>query len=231
VTDPLNRVTGLTYDPAGNPATVTVPKGNQSSFTYWADNLLKTVDSSGDPTVSTFTYNPTHTLASVETSTGLAWNFAYDNANRLTQEQDQNNPGAGTFTIARAYDPVSNLTGLTIGALAPIAYTYNERNELLSLTGPGGETSFGYDFAGNRTLVQNPSGRTRTYTYDPADRVQSVTNLTGSGSQGFSYSYDPNGNVLSENTTTYTPTSSIAYRRGMTRLGDGMRGPASPGVP
>jgi YD repeat-containing protein len=118
-------VTSLTYDPAGNPATVTTPKGNQTSFTYGVDNLLATVSSNADPTVQTFTYNPTHTLASVTQTGGKTCSFAYDAANRLTQEQDQNNPGAGIFTLGRAYDPVSNLTGLTIGSLSPLTFAYN----------------------------------------------------------------------------------------------------------
>ncbi|MHB1345121.1 MAG: RHS repeat domain-containing protein, partial [Thermoleophilia bacterium] len=203
VTDPLTRTTELFYDPAGNVTKVHTPTGNETSYTYTADDLLHTVGYLSDPLTYTFSYNPTHTLASVATNTGRTWSYLYDSGNRPTAATDQNNPALSAFTVASAYDAVSNRTSLTVGALAPYTFSYNARNELATLSGPGGQTGFTYDAGGRRTQAANPGGRTRAFTYDPASRVTQVQNQTASGTQTFTYTYDAAGNVLSENQQTY----------------------------
>ena len=99
---------------------------------------------------------------------------------------------------------MGNLTSLAIGSLDPVTYAYNARNDLTSVTDPGGESSFSYDDGERLTEVATPEGSTRAYSYDAASRPTQVENTTGSGTHTLDYTYDANGNVLSENSNTYT---------------------------
>jgi RHS repeat-associated protein len=200
----LERTTELSYDPAGNITSVLSPAGSETRYDYYRDNLLRTVRDGAGQALFSFTYNPTHTLSGVTGQGGKSWSYEYDEANRLTEETDHNNSAhAQGFSLVRGYDPVSNLTSLAVGSLSPLTYSYNDRNELSTLVGPGGSTSFAYDPAGNRTEIETPDASERTYSYDPANRVSEVSNQTASGTQEFTYTYDASGNVLSENDKTY----------------------------
>jgi RHS repeat-associated protein len=204
ITDPLGRLTGFTYDPAGNLTGVAYPNGNQVSYAYTAADQLAQVSYGGAPATWLFTYNVTGTLAQVAKDDGRTWSFSHDAADRLLTATDRNNPALGPFSVAYAYDGVGNLTGLTLGSLSPLAYSYNARNELVSLTGPGGATAFTYDDAGRLTQIATPGASTRSFSYDAVGNITGVTNLTAGGSQAFAYSHDANGNVVAANTESYT---------------------------
>src|ERR671922_1959691 len=64
---------------------------------------------------------------------------------------------------------------------------------MTSATAPNGSSlSYGYDAAGNRLWMETPGGRT-SYTYDAANRLQTVTDPWNSTT---SYDYDPVGNLI-----------------------------------
>ena len=203
VTDPLSKVTEYAYDPAGNLTSVTYPNAHETILTYTDDNLLEEISHSGSATTSTYSYNPTHTVSQVERNDAKTWVYSYDEGNRLVSESDENNPQLGTLTIGRDYDAVSNLTGLGIGSLVSLALTYDARDLVASLTDPGGTTTFTHDPGGRLTEITTPDGSTRSLTYYAAGRPSEVENVTDSGTQTFTYTYDANGNVLSENDTEY----------------------------
>jgi RHS repeat-associated protein len=152
----------------------------------------------------TYSYNPISAPNEVERNDGKTWTYTYDEGNRLATEADENNSALGTLTLERTYDEVSNVTGLEIGTLVSLALTYDTRNLLASLTDPGGTSTFSHDDGGRLTEIATPEGSTRSFTYDPASRVTEVENVTDSGTEVLTYTYDANGNVLSENDTTYT---------------------------
>lgn len=204
VTDPLSEVTEYDYDPVGNLASITYPSADETSFTYTDDNLLEEISHSGSATTYTYSYNPTNTVSQVERNDNATWSYSYDEANRLTSESDENNSELGTLTIERDYDNVSNLTGLDIGVSVSLSLTYDARNLVASLTDPGGTSTFTHDDGGRLTEIATPEGSTRSLTYDAAGRPTEVENVTDSGTQTLTYTYDANGNVTSEGSTTYT---------------------------
>jgi hypothetical protein len=55
--------------------------------------------------------------------------------NRLSNATDQNNPALGSLGVGWTYDQVSNVTGLEIGTLVPLALTYDARDLVASLSG------------------------------------------------------------------------------------------------
>jgi YD repeat-containing protein len=97
----------------------------------------------------------------------------------------------------------SSVTGLEIGSLVALALTYDARNLLSTLSGPGGSSSFTHDPGGRLTQIETPDATTRSLAYDAAGRPTQLQNTTQSGTQTFAYTYDANGNVTSENQTTY----------------------------
>ena len=203
ITDPLSHVLGLAYDPAGNLLSITSPNSQVTSFTYTPDDLLAGFSHSGDSTSYAYTYNAEDDLTQVQRNDGSTWNYTYDSADRVVSATDHNNTALGALTVGRSYDAVSNLTGLAIGSLMPLAYTYDARDLVATLTDAGGQSDFTRDPGGRLTQIATPEGSSRSFTYDAAGNPTQVQNVTGSGTQTFAYAYDANGNVLSENSATY----------------------------
>ncbi len=76
-------------------------------------------------------------------------------------------------------------------AAGTIAYQYDERGNLLSVTNHNGDVvSYTYDQYGNKISMTYPDGRTVSYTYDAMNRMTSVVGLDG---ETTTYSYDPAG--------------------------------------
>jgi YD repeat-containing protein len=94
----------------------------------------------------------------------------YDLDSRLTQVIDP----TGTYKFS--FDNMGRLTG------ASVNYTF--------LTARTFTTSYGYDFASNRTGFTDPENGATAYIYDTLNRLQTLTPpsaFSGTGSFGFSY--------------------------------------------
>jgi RHS repeat-associated protein len=73
--------------------------------------------------------------------------------------------------------------GCLSGALTT-TYQYNDFNQLLSATGPGGVTTFAYDDNGNQISKVEPGGTT-LYTWDARDRLVEVQSSSGISRYGY----------------------------------------------
>jgi RHS repeat-associated protein len=204
VTDPLSKVTTYDYDNVGNLTSLGFPSDDETSFSYTSDNLIHEISHSGDPAAYTYSYNTLRAVSQVEDNNGDTWAYTYDEGNRLTSESDENNAALGTFTVERTFDAVSNVTGLNLNDLVSLALTHDAREQLATLTDPGGTTEFTYDAGGRMTEIATPDGSTRSFTFDAGSRPTEVENVTDSGTQTFTYTYDANGNVTGEGSATYT---------------------------
>jgi YD repeat-containing protein len=78
------------------------------------------------------------------------WNYTYDPLDRLLTVAG-GSPGEN-YSLSYQYDSMGNRTKLN-----STAYTYNEMNELLSLSDSGGSSVFTYDIYGN--LVTKDDGQ------------------------------------------------------------------------
>ncbi len=105
---------------------------------------------------------------------------------------------------------MGNLLTFTDGG-GKVSYSYNQVNELVTLTEPGGaKTTFGYDADGQRTSTSYPNGVVMNMTYDQAGHLFRIKAVKGSTTlTNFTYSYGSAGlytgsGDTSGNITTYT---------------------------
>jgi len=99
-----------------------------------------------------------------------------------------------------AYDDLYRLTSAQVssgklGDYGPESYAYDPLNRLTNAAYSTGEQfEYSYDAVGNRVSQTNPGG-TIEYLYDEANQLISAN--------GISYTWDANGNLLSDGTYTY----------------------------
>jgi RHS repeat-associated protein len=213
-TDPLGRITAMTYDGNGNLESRTDPLGNIQQWTYDShNNLTRYQDPAGH--VTGYVYNPADEPISVTTpggTSGEKTTYAYNAAGALTSSVSPRGNASGaspasfttTYTYnaagqvasvqnsdgditATTYDSMGSPQALTDPLGRITTYGYNSAEELATVTAPdSGITKYGYDLAGNLTTRTDPDNHAWTYGYDADNRLDKVTDpLTGSVTYGY----------------------------------------------
>src|SRR5207302_388794 len=133
--------------------------------------------------------------------------FLYDAANRMVAAGAASSSSGVSTTLA--YDAGSRLTRLVNrtahgSTLNDLSYTYGSMGQLLSATDSSGATNYSYDALYQLTGASG-TGLNETYTYDEVGNRLSKNSITYaynaanqlvSSSDGASYTYDKNGNLL-----------------------------------
>ena len=170
------------YNADNRLASVTTPKGEETTYEYYEDgNLWKTVDPRGNVVGA----NP----ADYETTK------TYDDEGRLATESD---PLGHTTTYG--YDEVGNRTSVADANNHTTSYTYDATGRVLTITAPdNGVTTYTYDGNGNVLTRRDANSHTTSYVYDNAGHLASTTGPDPDGAGPLtapvsSYSYDANGN-------------------------------------
>ncbi len=144
---------------------------------------------------------------------GLTLTFGYDLANNLTTETDSLGG-----TVTNTYNTANEITEKqftdTNSDALSVAYSYDAAGQLTeqsrysdaSETTLIGTTSYGYDNADRTTSIidKNAGGTTidsYDYTYNSAGRVATETSTLAPSA---TYTYDPDGQLLSDGTNSYT---------------------------
>ena len=173
------------YDPSGQPLSITDPLSRTTRFTYDNDGLVKTV------------VDPRHaTDASATPQANYRTVMTYDTLHRLVRQSAPKSsstlPGALLYSGA-AYDGNDNVTAqyqphdsAAFTAAETTASSYDAMDRLTLVTGPdtsedseGERTKFEYDTAGRMIRQTAPKGITTPpaddyvtgYAYDPLDRL------------------------------------------------------------
>jgi RHS repeat-associated protein len=218
--DRKSQVTSSTYDAIDRLSQVTFDDSSMISYTYDAgDRVTQIVDSTNGTITRTYdlldrlteettpqgTIDYTYDAAGRRTSMTVAGQtsvtYGYDNANRLTSITQ------GSATVSLTYDNANRRSTLTYPNGIVATYGYDNANQLTSLTYTLGMTTLGdltytYDAAGRRTSVGGSWARTgipsalTSAIYDAANRIATWS--------GTSFTYDLNGNLTSDGTTSYT---------------------------
>ncbi|MFE7958248.1 LamG-like jellyroll fold domain-containing protein [Streptomyces sp. NPDC057413] len=191
--------TTYTHDVYGNVVTEVDPSGNETDYTFDADNRGITTTQpgyTGDPdnpspartlTLDSRAYDPAGRLASVTNSMGFTTSYTYT---------DNGLPATITRTDA-VTDPAHPKS------FVDQVNTYDAADNLIKQVSDDGAatTTFAVDAASRTTTTTlDPTGlnRSDTVSYDPDDHVVTSTHTGASGTpETTSYSYDALGNTLS----------------------------------
>jgi RHS repeat-associated protein len=211
--DTMNRLDGVTppaagargtlettyaYDPAGNLALRTDPKGHETSWGYDLDGLL--TQRTTEVGTWNYTYDDNGNLETVETpagsSTGTVGDgtitYGYDRMSRLTAVDYSDS----TPDVTREYDLAGRLEETTDG-VGTVSYTFDELDRLESATRTGGGSglngafAYEYDEAGNILERTYPDTTVATSTFDADGRFETVV----SGGLTSTFGYDEAGNI------------------------------------
>ncbi|HEY3368693.1 MAG TPA: RHS repeat-associated core domain-containing protein [Symbiobacteriaceae bacterium] len=229
ITDPLGRKTTFSYDAAGNLASLSQPNGTVISLDYDAANRVSQRSFTG--TKYTFLHDGNNNLTRAADGTST-WGFDYDAIDRLKTVTnvvgkvdygyDKNSSltsrvmsvGGATFTNALKYDAMDRLLRVEDGAGNFYArFSYDERGQLVKWVTAGNKlySVMEYDGAGRLVKQQNLKVdgtllAAYAYTYDDQGNRLTETVTTTTGTVTRSFSYDPVGQLLSDGTTAYTYT-------------------------
>jgi RHS repeat-associated protein len=185
--DPNTIVTNYTYDNLGNlqrvkRASASVDERATDYLYDGLNRLRKEIQypnwTATTPTLLTqYTYdgngNRTQLVDPLNQTTG----FSYDVLNRLTGIT-YTTPAAGTSATANVtytYDANNNRMSMADGT-GTTSYAYDELDRPTSVTTPAGPKTVGYryDLDGNRKKLIYPDNTAISYTFDAADRLQSL---------------------------------------------------------
>ena len=165
-----------------------------------------------DTTYVAYAYDNSGNLATVtDSATGVVTTYYYDLLNRQSGYRK-----AGTnadLSVTYEYDDKNNLASMTetVGGVSKTyTYTYDDDNRIVSETVNGVTVEYTYDSFGRleTRVVKNGDTviHTGTPTYSPGKEANTTTGQIASYN-GYTYTYDANGNILSvsdgTNTTSY----------------------------
>ncbi len=196
-TYPDASTVAYSYTPAGKVASV-IDSNGTTSYSYDSRDRLVRVDNP-DGSFIDYTYDVNGNRTALTTAAGTVY-YTFDALNRLETVEDIN----GRITVY-GYDAVGNRASVSYPNGTQTLYTYNSLNRLTYLVNQRSDTSVisSYQYTlgatGNRLAIQEYSGRTIDYIYDPLYRLtrESVTDFVN-GNSLVEYSYDTVGNRLSK---------------------------------
>jgi len=164
------QVVGVGYDAAGRRTGLTYPNGVNTTYTYDTASRLTNILHQGPSSIIedlTYTYDAAGNRVSLTRSSGASTvlpgpvQAAYDAANEQIQF-DSTTPNL-------PYDANGNLTSQT-DANGTTTYTWDSRNRLVAISGPGISANFVYDVLGRR-ISKTINGITTDFQYDGNDIV------------------------------------------------------------
>jgi RHS repeat-associated protein len=226
----------LQFDDDGNPLVVRDPKGQTITSEFDSLSRLKTKSYAFAPgdavrpwrhtTLVAYTYDANNnllrqdeTVASGADPPGLTSSIvrSYDSLDRLETETvvlERGDPALlpVSKTLTHSYwknglrkttrDPESAVT----------SYTYDGRNRLKTVTTALGESVYTYYEDGLLKTLTEPDGSLASYGYDKADRLLSLEHAKGQRPiASYAYTYDANGNRLSQLETNGGPAETTRY--------------------
>ena len=213
--DATGNKTSYEYDLHNNLISVTSPDGTVEEFIYSVDSqleksvkpdrsiiqydydelgrLLEKSYSDGSESV-TYGYDQSGNRISMDDESGET-TYEYDVLGRVTAVTD----GSG-HKVEYAYDEYGRVNKITYPEGRNVVYTYDLADQLIKVIDSAGETTdYTYDNNGNVISCVRSSGLITEYVYDVLGQVISVVNTqNGKEISSFSYTYDGNGQIVTE---------------------------------
>ena len=188
----LNHDVVLSYNDNSFLKAVTWLNNGVTSSTNYGYDSEDRLESVTNPLtrVTSFTYDESGNLGTRNDYNGVTTTYQYDENSRL---KTINYPGdVDDISIGR--DKNGNILSAT-GPEGESKFEYNELNLLKKYTDPYGKiVQYEYNDAGRLKTLTYPGGKTVTYGYDKAGRLQSIQDWM-TGSNPTTYEYDDAGNL------------------------------------
>lgn len=168
VTDANNNVTNYTYDNLNRIQMSNINANGkiyQNNYTYINDRI------------NTINHN------------GFNYSFVYDEYGNTKQVKVENQ----TLVTNNYAANNGNLTSVMYGNNSQIFYTYDRFNRIITQTKAQGTYKYEYDSKSNLAHTTTPEGVNTYYSYDLANRLKKIEDITNNYS--IEYSYDKNNNI------------------------------------
>lgn len=176
------------YDDAGNQTSQTNSAGQVTTATY--DKAGQLISQTLDNATTTFAYDADDQLVSTTDGNGGVTSTAYDVMGRPVTVTDPLKR-ATTYT----YDNQNNVTSMTVGGHTT-AFTYNADNQLVKQTDAlGHATTYAYNANNQLVKTTNALGEVTTNTYNALGLLATTKN--NRGETLLTYGYNANGQVTS----------------------------------
>ncbi len=199
-TDYFGNKVGYKYDNVGNITKLIYPDNKTVTYTYNANNQLKTVTAdwlSNNKTIITYDYRDDGLLKKETTANGIITTYYYDDAGRLKKKEiDKSGEVLQSWTYA--WDLSGNMTkekaSKNLFSKYPdiksnkLQYKYNSANRIENISGDE-NISFAFDKDGNCIEKNDQNKAKETYSYDINDRL---TDIKGKSFDA-TYEYDAFG--------------------------------------
>ena len=201
------RTISRTYDLLGRLLTLTYANGDIATYTYNSQAGLETVtlQPQGQPVQSIVTnmdYNAAGQITKVVYGNGVVSDYTLNPQTLRLDRLVTNGPGGTLQDFTYDFDPVGNVESVVdVVHTGSQTFGYDDLNRLTSASGSYGNHTYTYDPIGNITLKE---GVTMTYG-EGAAGPHAVT----STSDGWTMTYDANGNVIQKTPTVSSMISQI----------------------
>ena len=200
-TDAANKQTAYRYDPNDNLVLATDRKGQVTNIQYDALNRISQItDAAGR--ITQYSYDLAGNLAHIADSQSGDILLSYDSLNRLTQVIT--NQGSVNYQ----YDALGRRTQRTLDGGDATGYSYDRANRIKSITYRGKTVAYSYDAAGRLIQKTLPNGVAANYQYDAANRLTALSYVKPDTTvlSALAYTYDANGNRISQSQNAKTDT-------------------------
>lgn len=212
-----------THDVADRTASMSLSGGPATTYGYYPDGSLRSIDWSPVTGQFHYAYTPAGQYQTITFPNGQTRGYTYDNQGRLTQLANVHPTAGNLATFGYAYDvnhatDAATMLGQRVSMTATIPaqnlsaaltkYYYDANYQLGRADYPaaapfGGEVhSWTYDAIGNR-LTSTVNGATTNYTYQKVGtNPNNWQRMTSDGVKP--YTYDPNGNTTAQGSDTFS---------------------------
>lgn len=191
--DSIGTLIAATYDAKGNQTSMTLPSGQAAQFGYDAfGNVTSLTDHSGF--ASTLEYDSLGQLTKMSDSRHGDMTLGFDAFGNETLRRDSQGN-----TLRYTYDVNGNRKTETDANGNPFTHDYDANDRRIRTTYPDGrKVELAYDFAGRVTTRTHEDGDVDKYVWDKAGQLTSITSAFGTpAALTTSFLYDPAGRLNS----------------------------------